>query len=73
MSRLLIPFFFTAAARSLVALEGFYINNRTIDDPQFKVMTSDLVDGRVAIFRAGKNKLVIFLTDSREVEGIEAS
>lgn len=51
--------FRTAASRNLVQARGLYINNQTVPEPQFKLTKSQLIDGRVAILRAGKDKLLI--------------
>jgi len=61
----------TTAARSLVNSRGFYVNNITVRDPQFKLMSPDLIDGRVVILRAGKDKLVILVIKSRRTGSIE--
>lgn len=50
------------AARSLVDSRGLYVNNSTVPDPQFKLTPTDLIDGQVAILRAGKNQLIILAT-----------
>jgi tyrosyl-tRNA synthetase len=50
---------FSAAARQLALGNGLYLNNVPQPDVQFKLERSHLVDGRVAILRAGKDKHLI--------------
>ncbi|KAH0589082.1 hypothetical protein H2248_004853 [Termitomyces sp. 'cryptogamus'] len=49
----------TSASRNLVQARGLYVNNQTVPEPQFKVTRSQLIDERVAILRAGKDKLLV--------------
>ncbi|KAF5321340.1 hypothetical protein D9619_001766 [Psilocybe cf. subviscida] len=49
------------AAKNLVASKGLYLNNVPVASPQSKVEASDLIDGRVAIIRAGKDKLLVLV------------
>ncbi|KAG5653986.1 hypothetical protein H0H81_008568 [Sphagnurus paluster] len=48
-----------AASRNLVQARGLYVNNRTVPESQYKITKAELIDGRVAILRAGKDKLLI--------------
>jgi tyrosyl-tRNA synthetase len=50
-----------AVARNLVASRGLYLNNRTIQDPQYKITPPDLLDTKFVILRAGKDKMLILL------------
>ncbi|KAF8270298.1 hypothetical protein EI94DRAFT_1890560 [Lactarius quietus] len=52
-----------SAAKSLVAMRGLYLNGRTVDAHQ-KVQPEDLIDGRLAIVRAGKDKHAVFTIQS---------
>ncbi|KAG5648474.1 hypothetical protein DXG03_003085 [Asterophora parasitica] len=52
-----------SASRNLVQARGLYINNRTVPEAQYKVSKGDLIDGQVAILRAGKDKLMILAVD----------
>ncbi|TFK54458.1 tyrosyl-tRNA synthetase [Heliocybe sulcata] len=54
-----------SAARNLVSSRGFYMNNRRVEDTGFMLQRSDLLDGRLAIVRAGKgNHLILALSDA---------
>ncbi|KZT28985.1 tyrosyl-tRNA synthetase [Neolentinus lepideus HHB14362 ss-1] len=54
-----------SAARNLVSSKGFYMNNRRVEDTAFVLQRSDLLDGRLAIIRAGKgNHLILALSDN---------
>ncbi|KAF8070477.1 hypothetical protein FPV67DRAFT_1755986 [Lyophyllum atratum] len=48
-----------SASRNLVQANGLYVNNRTVPETQFKIAKTELIDDRVAILRAGKDKLLI--------------
>ena len=50
-----------AASRALVQARGLYANNQTVLEMDHKLTKADLIDGRVAILRAGKNKLVVLI------------
>ena len=52
---------FKAVSRNLVASRGLYLNNQTIQDPQYKITPSDLLDSKFVILRAGKDKMLILL------------
>lgn len=45
-----------SAARQLISAKGLYANNQPVTEPQHKLVPSDLIEGRVAIIRAGKQK-----------------
>ncbi|EPT05031.1 hypothetical protein FOMPIDRAFT_1139959 [Fomitopsis schrenkii] len=47
------------AARQLVAAKGLYVNNQPVLDTQLKVTANDLIDGRLIILRAGKQKQAV--------------
>lgn len=47
------------AARQLVSAKGLYVNHKPVDDLHQKLDVSELVDGRLAIIRAGKQKLAV--------------
>ncbi|GBE81010.1 Tyrosine--tRNA ligase, mitochondrial [Sparassis crispa] len=47
------------AARQLVAAKGLYLNNHPVSDPQQALRPSDLIGGRLAIIRAGKQKQAV--------------
>ena len=51
----------TAASRALVQARGLYANNKPVLETDQKLTKADLIDGRVAILRAGKNKLVVLV------------
>ncbi|KAH7926736.1 hypothetical protein BV22DRAFT_1086469 [Leucogyrophana mollusca] len=48
-----------SAARQLALGGGLYLNNQPKSNVYFRLQRSDLVDGRVAILRAGKDKHLI--------------
>ena len=48
-----------AAAKNLVASRGLYINNQPIHDSQYRAKTADLLDGKLLILRAGKDKMLV--------------
>ncbi|KAI0958629.1 hypothetical protein AcV7_004392 [Taiwanofungus camphoratus] len=48
-----------SAARQLVSAKGLYVNHKPVDDLHQKLDVSELVDGRLAIIRAGKQKLAV--------------
>ncbi|EPQ57231.1 tyrosyl-tRNA synthetase [Gloeophyllum trabeum ATCC 11539] len=53
-----------SAARQLVSSKGFYVNNKRVEEVGFTLRHSDLLDGRLAIVRAGKgNHLIIALSE----------
>ena len=52
----------TAASRALVQARGLYANNKPVLEKDHKLTKADLIDGRVAILRAGKNKLVVLVS-----------
>ncbi|KAF5385964.1 hypothetical protein D9615_002242 [Tricholomella constricta] len=56
-----------SASRNLVQARGLYINNRTVPEAQYKVTKAELIDGRVAILRAGKDKLLILAASPNPV------
>ncbi|KAN0112002.1 hypothetical protein V8E52_007919 [Russula decolorans] len=47
------------AAKSLVAMRGLYLNGKTVN-AQRRVQPGDLIDGRLIIVRAGKDKHAVF-------------
>jgi tyrosyl-tRNA synthetase len=47
------------AAKSLVAMRGLYLNDQTVDAHR-RVQPEDLIDGRLVIVRAGKDKHAVF-------------
>jgi tyrosyl-tRNA synthetase len=49
----------TGAAKSLVAMRGLYMNGRTVD-AHTRVQPGDLIDGRLIIVRAGRDKHAVF-------------
>jgi len=51
----------TAASRALVQARGLYANNKPVLKIDHKLTKADLIDGRVAILRAGKNRLVVLV------------
>ena len=51
------------AAKSLVAMRGLYLNGQTVDADR-KVQPEDLIDGRLVIVRAGKDKHAVFTLQS---------
>jgi len=53
-----------AVARNLVASRGLYLNNQSIQDAQFKITPSNLLDNKFVILRAGKDKILILLASN---------
>ncbi|KAJ6625608.1 hypothetical protein B0H10DRAFT_1782616 [Mycena sp. CBHHK59/15] len=53
-----------SAARLLVLSRGLYQNNRPVAEIQFTLQHHHLVDDRVAILRAGKDKMVVLVAKS---------
>ncbi|KAI0266682.1 hypothetical protein BC834DRAFT_873037 [Gloeopeniophorella convolvens] len=49
----------TSAAKSLVSMRGLYLNGRAVE-ANAKVHPEDLIDGRLVIVRAGKDKHAVF-------------
>ena len=49
------------AAKNLVASKGLYLNNVPVTSSLSKVEESNLIDGRLAIIRAGKDKLLVLV------------
>jgi tyrosyl-tRNA synthetase len=45
-------------ARRLVTAKGLYLNNVVVES-QHTLRREDLIDGRVAVLRAGKNKYLV--------------
>ncbi|KAL1925570.1 uncharacterized protein VTP21DRAFT_453 [Calcarisporiella thermophila] len=41
-------------AQKLVRANGFYLNNRRVEDPMHRLSSEDLVDGMVCVLRTGK-------------------
>ncbi|KAF9471598.1 tyrosine-tRNA ligase [Pholiota conissans] len=53
-----------SASRALLASRGLYLNNQPIQDPQQRITDKDLLDKKIAILRAGKDKtLILAATD----------
>ena len=50
---------FPAAARMLVQARGLYLNNSPVLDVHFVLSRQHLIDNRMAILRAGKDKLLV--------------
>lgn len=48
-----------AAARMLVQARGLYLNNSPVLDVHFVLSRQHLIDNRIAILRAGKDKLLV--------------
>jgi tyrosyl-tRNA synthetase len=48
-----------AASRTLIGSRGLYLNNRPVQDTQQKITQADLLDAKIAILRAGKDKTLI--------------
>ncbi|KAF8161120.1 hypothetical protein B0H34DRAFT_781738 [Crassisporium funariophilum] len=48
-----------AASKSLIASKGLYINNQPVQDVHRKVNAEDLVDHKLVILRAGKDKILV--------------
>lgn len=59
LAMLFVRSFSLGAAKSLVAMRGLYMNGQTVDAHR-RVQPSDLVDGRLVIVRAGKDKHAVF-------------
>ena len=59
MLRLLVRSFSIGAAKSLVAMRGLYLNGQTVDAHR-RVQPGDLINGRVIIVRAGRDKHAVF-------------
>lgn len=57
-----IPFCL-AAAKTLVASRGLYLNNQIVPEVQHMVPSSSLIDDRIAILRAGKGKLLVLVAN----------
>jgi len=55
-----------SASRNLVQARGLYVNNRTVLESLYKITKPELIDGRVAILRAGKDKLLILVTNTSQ-------
>ncbi|KAH9949581.1 hypothetical protein B0H21DRAFT_777191 [Amylocystis lapponica] len=55
--------FSTCAARQLVAAKGLYLNNQPVASPQQTIGPADLIDGRLAFLRAGKQKQAVLALD----------
>jgi len=54
----------TSASRVLIAARGLYLNNIPIPDLHSRIAVDDLLDNRIAVLRAGKDKiLVLTFTD----------
>jgi tyrosyl-tRNA synthetase len=54
---------FAGAAKSLVAMRGLYLNGQTVDAHR-RVQPGDLIDGRLIIVRAGKDKHAVFALEA---------
>lgn len=50
---------FKAASRALVAARGLYLNNIPIQDLHSRIAVDDLLDHRIAVLRAGKDKMLV--------------
>ncbi|KAF8200785.1 tyrosine-tRNA ligase [Pholiota molesta] len=48
-----------SASRTLIGSRGLYLNNRPVQDTQQKITQADLLDAKIAILRAGKDKTLI--------------
>ncbi|KAK2463252.1 hypothetical protein APHAL10511_004907 [Amanita phalloides] len=48
-----------SAARKLMQARGLYLNNSPVDDVYFTLTRRHLIDDRMAILRAGKDKLIV--------------
>ncbi|GLB37447.1 putative tyrosyl-tRNA synthetase [Lyophyllum shimeji] len=55
-----------SASRNLVQARGLYVNNRTVPGPLYKVTKPELIDGRVAILRAGKDKILVLVANASQ-------
>jgi tyrosyl-tRNA synthetase len=51
----------TAAARTLVMQKGLYLNNELVQDIHQTIEQSQLIDGRIAIIRAGRDKHLVLV------------
>ncbi|KAF9465038.1 hypothetical protein BDZ94DRAFT_433124 [Collybia nuda] len=51
-----------SAARNLITARGLYLNNRTVPDAQHKIDPASLIDDRVVLLRAGKDKVLVLAT-----------
>jgi tyrosyl-tRNA synthetase len=60
MLRFFVRSFSIGAAKSLVAMRGLYLNGQTIDGHR-RVQSSDLIDGRLVVVRAGRDKHAVFV------------
>ena len=60
----LTPVYSKAVARNLVASRGLYLNNQTVQDAQYKITPSNLLDDKFVILRAGKDKMLILLASN---------
>ncbi|KDQ57474.1 hypothetical protein JAAARDRAFT_156185 [Jaapia argillacea MUCL 33604] len=53
----------SSAARTLIKAKGFSVNNKRMSDQYAKLSREDLIDGKIVILRAGKERhLVLALT-----------
>ncbi|KII92449.1 hypothetical protein PLICRDRAFT_678534 [Plicaturopsis crispa FD-325 SS-3] len=52
-----------SAARTLVEAKGLSLNGQKVVDAKYKLQASDLLDGQVAILRAGKDKHLVVALD----------
>ncbi|KAI6157819.1 hypothetical protein BKA82DRAFT_4061984 [Pisolithus tinctorius] len=50
-----------SAARQLVLAGGLYVNNVPVRDPRLRLTREGLLDGRVAVVRAGKDKHLVLV------------
>jgi len=50
---------FTAVARNLVASRGLYLNGQALQNTQYTASENDLIDSKVIILRAGKDKMMV--------------
>ncbi|KAI6021455.1 hypothetical protein BKA83DRAFT_8081 [Pisolithus microcarpus] len=51
-----------SAARQLVLAGGLYVNNTPVCDPRLRLTRDSLLDGRVAIVRAGKDRHLVLVS-----------
>ncbi|KAK7053293.1 tyrosyl-tRNA synthetase [Paramarasmius palmivorus] len=49
----------TSAARQLIQARGLYVNDNAVPEIHFTLGEGNLLDGRVAVIRAGKDKMLI--------------
>lgn len=49
------------AAKTLVTARGLYMNNVVVPDIQTTVSSAQLIDGRVVVLRAGKDKIAVLI------------